>query len=309
LKVAVLMGGDSPEREVSLRSGANAAEALREAGYEVIAIDVLNQDLAEIFKVHKVEVAFIALHGAGGEDGVMQGYLERLGIPYTGSGVLASALSMDKIISKKVFVASGIPTPAWLGFKKEVYKDQLKISEVEKLGFPLMVKPSTAGSTVGVRKIFEVGALYPAIEAALQYSNGFLLEKFIAGKEITVGVFGAEPYPTEVIEIKPRGEFYTYETKYVPGMSIHPIPADLPPELYRQAQEWAVTAHKALDCYALSRVDMMVSEAGQIYVLEVNTIPGMTGTSLVPEVARYMGISFPQFVDMQIKWALARSEK
>ena len=302
------MGGASPEREISLHSGANAAQALTAAGHEVVALDVLNLDLAEAFKAHKVEVAFIALHGAGGEDGIMQGYLERIGMPYTGSGVLASAVAMDKIISKQLFGAAGIPTPKWASWTAEAYARDFDVTKAETIGFPMMVKPATAGSTVGVRKIFESGALVPAVEDALRYSAAFLLEQFIPGQEITVGVFGPDPFPTEVIEIKPKGDFYTYETKYVPGMSVHPIPADIPPEVYRQAQHIAVQAHKALNCYALSRVDMMVSPAGGLFVLEVNTIPGMTSTSLVPEVAKYMGISFPEFVDMQIKWALERNQ-
>ena len=307
MKVAVLMGGRSPERAISLLSGKNAMQALQDAGFETVAIDA-REDVAEKIKESRAEVVFIALHGEFGEDGTLQGMLEYLGIPYTGPGVLASALAMNKVKSKKMFEAYGIPTPQWRYFNKGDCATAVMVENVKNAGFgyPLVIKPSTLGSAIGVHKVGKEADLEPAIAEVLNFSPQVLAERFIAGRELTVGILGDKtPFALPVTEIVPKEDFYTYAAKYQKGMSDHLIPAPVPQAVYQKAQDLGLRAHQALDCYGMSRVDMMM-DGEQLWVLEVNTIPGMTDTSLLPETARHYGISYPELVRKQVEWALLR---
>ncbi|HEX2769332.1 MAG TPA: D-alanine--D-alanine ligase, partial [Geobacteraceae bacterium] len=274
-KIAVLMGGLSAEREVSLESGAAVYKALLERGYDAIAID-MGRDLAQILTKESVEVAFICLHGRYGEDGAVQGLLEVMGIPYTGAGVLASALAMNKIFAKKLFQASGLTVaPYWV-----VRKGQEP--ELATIGFslPVVVKPSQEGSSVGVSIVRHAEEFQPALEAAFAYDAEILVEQFIKGREIQVGIL--EERAMGAIEIVPKKEFYDYEAKYTPGMADHILPAPLPPDLYRQVLGAGEEAHRALGCCGYSRVDFLVTDQDECYLLEVNTLPGMTALSLLP---------------------------
>src|SRR5581483_5887484 len=285
-KIGVLMGGMSAEREVSLKSGKAIAAALERLGYRPLSIDV-GPDAALVLRRDGIEIAFIALHGRYGEDGAIQGMLEVMRIPYTGSGVLASALGMDKVASHNVFRSNGIPVPSFFvlaekeagGFRP----DQLPF------GFPMVVKPVSEGSSVGVAIVAEAGELGAALKGAFQYGPRILIEEYIAGMEVQVGILGSEALG--VIEIRPKTKFYDYTAKYVPGMSEHLFPAPLPTKIYREVLDWGLRAHRVLGCSGYSRVDLLVDrETNAPYVLEVNTLPGMTETSLLPEIARGVGI-------------------
>ena len=310
MKVAVLMGGRSPEREVSLRSGHNASQALKDAGFDVVEIDA-QADIAQKIFENKADVVFIALHGELGEDGTLQGLLEYIGVPYTGSGVMASAVAMDKCMSKKLFSAAGVPTPGYIEICRETDNDDIReMLEDKKLEPPIVIKPNSLGSTIGISILYDFDGLEAAVKEAFNYSHKVLIEEFVPGKEITVGILGGkEPFAVPSIEIVPKGEYYTYETKYLPGMSDHIIPARIGEEANILAEELALKAHNALECYGMSRVDMIVREDGKIFVLEVNTIPGMTQTSLLPEAAAKIGIDFREFVKLQVEWALEREKE
>jgi D-alanine-D-alanine ligase len=256
---------------------------------------------------HRPDVAFIALHGRYGEDGTIQGMLELLGIPYTGSGVLASALAMSKVMSKKVFRAEGIPTPdSWVLAHPDEMEPLLArhAAGVERLPLPLVVKPNEQGSTIGITIVREEAELAPAIRTAFHHDSCVLLEQFVAGTEITAAVLGnRELEVLPLIEIVPQGGFYDYERKYTAGATDEIVPARIRPEETERARELAIQAHRALGCRGVSRVDMMVAPDG-IWVLEVNTIPGMTPTSLLPRAAGAAGISFAQLLDRLIELAL-----
>ncbi len=287
VRVGVLMGGTSAEREVSLRSGKAIEQALSAQGLSVAGIDV-GPDVVEKIGAAKVEVAFIALHGRGGEDGTIQGLLELLKIPYTGSGVLASALAMNKFYSKQIFQFRGLETPPYRIWEKG---DGLPTSASWlDFGLPAVVKPVEEGSTIGVSIVREERELEPACEKAFQFGSRILIEKFIEGKEITVGILGEEVLPP--IEIVPSSGFYDYRAKYTPGMTEYRIPAPLPQDLIRRVQEAGIKAHQVLGCEGFSRVDFRLGEDTVPYVLEVNTVPGMTETSLLPKAAAVAGCNF-----------------
>jgi D-alanine-D-alanine ligase len=288
-KIGVLMGGLSAEREVSLASGTAVLNALLARGHDAVAVDV-GRDLALVLENAGVTSAFICLHGRYGEDGVVQGVLELAGIPYTGSGVLASALAMNKIFAKKVFAAAGLTVADYLVLSCDG-------NDAGAAGFPLplVVKPSREGSSVGVSIVREAAQLAPALELAFRHDNDILLEKYINGREIQVGIL--DDRALGAIEIVPKNEFYDYEAKYTPGMAEHILPAPLPPDLYRAVLEAGETAHRCLGCSGYSRVDFLVTEQGEPYILEVNTLPGMTGTSLLPEIAAGAGIDFGTLVE------------
>lgn len=314
MKIGVLMGGRSPEREISLKTGKNVAEGLRQAGYSVVEIDAC-QDVVEKIKEHKIDLAFIALHGPLGEDGTIQGLLEFLDIPYTGSGVLGSSIAMNKVMTKKVLKASDIPTPPAYSFYYELLKTDEGLKKIEQLArrssvdLPVIVKPSVGGSTIGTTIVKEKDELLPAFNEAAKLCSQILVEKFFTGTEITVGVLGDEnPFALPIIEIIAVGGFYNYTTKYQPGMSTHIIPARIPEEAYKKAQTLAVDVFKALRCYGMGRVDF-IYENDKLWVLELNTIPGMTETSLLPEAAGKVGIDFPTLLDNQVKYAIKRHEK
>jgi len=292
-KIAVICGGWSSERDVSLRSGENVFNALKSKGYNVVKID-LDENIVENLKKEKVDFAYIALHGSPGEDGTIQGLLEIINIPYTGSGVLGSAISLDKIVSKQIFIANNIPTPPFYIIREK----QIDFEEIKKLGFPIIFKPREEGSSIGIKKIdtFEK-AKKDLVELAEKYKDG-IVEKFIKGKDITVGVLdeGKSTYALPILELRPKKEFYDYEAKYTKGLTEFIIPAQIDEELTKYIMDLAVKTHKAVFCYGVSRVDMVVKER-DVFVLEVNSLPGMTDTSDLPAEAKAMGISFPELVE------------
>lgn len=305
LRIGVLCGGRSAEREVSLRSGEAVFQALLAAGYSnVIKIDV-QSDLVEQLKKQQIELAFLALHGKFGEDGTIQGLLEMLDIPYTGSGVLASALAINKIATKKIFMLEGVPTPNFTVVTKwEAETKGIKFvadKAIQSVGIPAVVKANTQGSTIGIFFVHEEGKMGAAIESALQYDTDILIEEFITGKEITASVLGNhEPTALPLIEITSTTGVYDYEAKYTPGMSNHIIPPRISEQIQDEIKKLAVKAYMALGCRGLGRVDFIVKE-DQLYALEVNTLPGMTATSLFPDAARYAGIEFSELVDRIVK--------
>lgn len=305
LRIAVLMGGRSAEREVSLHTGAQVSAALASIGHDVVNVDASDSGFIEALSSGGFDVVFICLHGRFGEDGTIQGLLELLEIPYVGSGVLASALAMDKVVSKQIFVAAGIPTPAWAVVRRDEPYSTEEIAD--RLGGKLVVKPVSEGSSVGMSIVHDPSELGPAIEQAFEHDRTVLIEEFVAGAEVTVGVLGnREVTPLPTLEVVPAHEFYDYESKYVPGMSRHIIPARIPDAARAECQRIAIEAHRALTCRGMSRADTIVTGEGVVYLLEVNTIPGMTETSLLPDAARAAGIEFPVLCDRLVSLALDR---
>lgn len=305
-KIGVLMGGLSGEREVSLRSGANCLRALLSKGYDAVAIDAL-RDVAERLDEEQVEVAFLALHGRYGEDGTIQGLLEIMGLPYTGSGVLASALGMNKVATKKVVMASGLLTPAY----SEIVGDEpaaAAASRIEaELGLPVMLKPLEEGSSLGVAKCGDRETLRSSIDSASKEYGAVFAERFVSGREITVGILqrlgGLEALP--ILELVPKNEFYDYEAKYTEGLTDFVLPAPLPPLVYAAAERLAVAAFQAIGCRGYARVDLMVDEKGEPWFIEVNTLPGMTDTSDLPAQAKAAGISYEDLVETILLTAVA----
>ena len=295
MKVALLMGGSSSEREISLMSGGQVEAALRRLGHDVIVIDPARDSVA-VLAQSGPDAAFIALHGKYGEDGCIQGTLEMLGIPYTGSRVLASAVAMNKIVSKAMFAAAEVPTPPCVTVSRS---DALEVAlaRAQSLGFPCVVKPSSQGSTVGITIVRESAALADALELAFRSDPDALIEKYITGTEVTVGVLGTRtPRALPTLEIVPKNEFYDWDSKYTPGKSEHIVPARIPEPAGAECERLAVEAHVALKCRGYSRVDMIVEPSGQVWVLEANTLPGLTQVSLLPDAARAEGISFDRLI-------------
>jgi len=291
-RVAVMMGGLSREREISLKTGKAIQKALTEKGYTVIPIDVGN-DIAEKLVKEKIEWAFLALHGRFGEDGTIQGMLELMRIPYTGSGVLASALAMHKIMTKKFFLCEKIPTPRFEVFhREEITKD---LPKKNSLPLPVVVKPAREGSTIGISIVQKDEELGPALKKAGEYDEEILVEEFMKGREITVGIL--ENIPLPIIEIVPKSGFYDYYSKYTKGETQYILPARIPREKYLYAQEISLKAFQILDCSGVARVDLMTDENENPYVIDVNTMPGMTETSLLPKAASYAGIPFGDLVE------------
>ncbi|MBI5018000.1 MAG: D-alanine--D-alanine ligase [Deltaproteobacteria bacterium] len=286
--VAVLLGGRSAERDVSLRTGAAVAEALRRRGHTVVEIDA-RDDLAARLAVVRPAVAFLALHGRWGEDGTVQGLLEMVGIPYTGSGVLASALAMDKGLSKVVFRANGVPTPDF-----QVLKPGQPTSAIA-LPVPLVAKPLREGSTIGIAVARVPEEIEAAVATARACADEVLIEAFVAGREVTLGVLDATPLP--LVEVVPEGGFYDYASKYTPGRTRYICPAELDEGTATRASHAGAAAYVALGCSGAARVDVLLDEQGRPWVLEVNTIPGMTPTSLLPKAAQAAGIEFDELVE------------
>jgi len=303
IRVAVLKGGRSAEREVSLNSGAQVSTALLSAGFDVIEIDTGDDEFVVELAASNADVVFICLHGRLGEDGTVQGLCELLELPYVGSGVLASALAMDKVMSKHFFSLAGIASPEYAVLRRgELYEIDALVAA---LGEKTVVKPANEGSSVGMTIVHEAGELPAAIEKAFRFDRSVLVEQFVAGTEVTIAVLGNEEVvalPT--LEIKATNEFYDYDSKYVPGMSKHIIPARVSEAAREECQRLAVAAHKTLGCRGISRADTIVAEDGSVWLLEVNTIPGMTATSLVPDAARAAGIEFPELAKMLVEFAL-----
>jgi D-alanine-D-alanine ligase len=301
MKVVVLLGGASPEREVSMWTGEAVVEALTRLGHQAIPLDPdreLPQKLLELAP----DFVWIALHGSTGEDGTIQGLLDWLDLPYNGSGVLASACGMDKAISKDLLHGVGL-----LVIPYRVLEDPKADPQecLEALGLPMVVKPVQAGSSVGVSIVREITEFPEALEKALRYSPQALAETFIPGKEITVTVFGEKTYPA--IEMIPQvTAFYDYEDKYRAGGSRHLLPPDLPKTTLDLLDDHALKVYRAFKCRGVARVDFRVTPEGQAWVLEVNTLPGMTSTSLVPEAMAAAGVSFEQLVKLSLEEGLSR---
>ena len=286
--IGVLMGGLSPEREVSLASGNAVLEAVKRKGLRGVGIDVGN-DISFAVNKNKVDIAFIALHGVYGEDGSIQGLLEYEKIPYTGPGVLASALAYDKVKSKEIFKFNKIPTADYQVFyREEKNKHELK------LNFPIVVKPSNQGSSIGVSIVREEKEWTAALELAFQYSKEILVEKFIEGKLLAVGMNGEQPMP--IVHIKPKFEFYDYEAKYTRGKTEYTCPAELSTKEIESCEDAAVNVYRVLRGNGMPRVDLILDAEGVPYVLEMNTIPGMTQTSLLPMAAKQFGMEFDDLV-------------
>lgn len=288
-RIAVLMGGLSAEREISLRTGNAVLRALQGRGLDAVGIDV-DRHLPQQLQAAGGEVAFIALHGRYGEDGCVQGLLELLQIPYTGSGVLASSMAMNKLVTKQVLMHHGVTTPAFEVFRRG--QDQAAFVAVRH-AYPLVTKPAREGSTIGVSIARDAEGLRAGLDEALRHDDLVLVEAFIAGAEVTVGVLGDLALP--VIQVVPKGGFYDYQSKYTPGQTEYLLPAPLPAPMVRRLQEAAVTACRALGCRGAARVDFIVRDE-ELYCLEVNTIPGMTETSLLPKAAGAAGIAFDELV-------------
>lgn len=345
LRVAVLMGGTSNEREISLSTGRQILAALNRDRYLPIALDaaaLAGPPVAQLPSAHKAplnlpahglddsldgalvplridqivspdgklrpDVVIIALHGRGGEDGTVQGMLELLGIPYTGSGVLASALAMNKVMTKRLLRVEGIPVPEEVVVQHRCQPDILTLHKrlLASFGYPVIVKPNEEGSTIGCTLVSGLDGLEGALQEAFRYDSTVLVEQYIQGVEITVGLLGnEEPEVLPIIEIVPHSTFYDYRAKYEPGGSTHIIPARISDIAAERARDYAVRCHRLIGCRGMSRVDMMVAQ-DQPYVLEINTIPGMTPTSLLPEAARAAGIEFSALLDRLISYALQK---
>lgn len=303
-KIGVLMGGLSTEREVSLKSGMAIYNALNTLGYNVVTIDV-GSDICEALIKNEIEIAFVALHGGYGENGSIQGLLEVLGIPYTGSNVLASALAMDKEISKKIFIYHNIPVPEFYVIRKEVInydtEDILKRIDI-KFSMPWVIKPTTEGSSIGVSIVRDEKEFINGIKKAFIYSSRVLIEKYIEGKEIHIGILNGSVLGG--VEVRPSLEFYNYEAKYTKGLTDYILPPQIDNVVYERAKDVARLAHLALGCKGGTRVDLRIDNNGEPYVLEVNTIPGMTETSLLPKIAKLAGYDFNTLVEEILKGAI-----
>lgn len=314
IRIALLMGGLSSEREISLKSGEAVYKALLEAGYEVDKIDV-DKQVAKKLLEKRYDLAFIMLHGAYGEDGTIQGLLEILGIPYTGSGVLASAIAMDKIMSKKVLMQAGLPTAPFVSVSRyhwEKNRQEVLGKIKNEISLPLVVKAPNQGSTIGIYFVWQEDELENALEEAFKFpEREILIEKFIKGKEVTAPVLGNnEVTSLPLIQIISKtGVVYDYQAKYTAGLSEHVIPPELPKSVIEKVQDLACQAHLAIGCSGLSRVDFIIDDNFQPYILEVNTIPGMTETSLFPDSARAIGWSYKDLCCKIIEYAGERFNK
>jgi D-alanine-D-alanine ligase len=308
-RVAVLKGGRSLERQVSLRSGARVEDALERLGHEVVALDV-GQDLIERLRDISPDVAFIAMHGRDGEDGTVQELLEILDIPYTGSGVLACVRATDKVLAKHLMIEAGIPTPDFFAFSETAFRelgaaDALPAIE-ERLDFPIVVKPSSQGSALGIKFARNAAEVPAALVAAFSYDSRVVLERHVDGRDLAVSILDGEALP--VVEAVPLGdEFYDFEARYEIGRTEFVCPADLPDGVTEQAQELALRTYRLLGCSAFGRVDLMFGADGELTVLEANPIPGLTETSLLPQAAEAAGISFDELVGRIVELALERA--
>ena len=328
MKVAVLMGGRSSEREISLRTGRGVAQALRNLGHDVAAIDAANGRLLPPGEEERAalpgealepagetalarpetlagsEVVFIALHGAAGENGTLQALLDLAGKTYTGSGMLASALAMNKAISKRIFEQAGIPTPRWQLLESGQGAAAVDLESLG--GLPVVVKPNEEGSSVGLTIVEKIDDLPGAIALAATLGE-VLIEEFIPGRELTVAVLGDQPLP--IVEIRPKSGLYDYESKYTAGKSEYFCPADLPAATITQVSALGLEAARVLGCRGVSRVDFRLDRNGVPSCLEVNTVPGMTPTSLVPMAAKAYGLSYDQLVQRMLELALSDARR
>lgn len=298
-KIGVLMGGNSSERDISLRSGKAIADALRQVGVEVVEIGE-TEDIYDGVLAEEVDLVFIALHGREGEDGTIQQFLEDHHVEYTGSGVESSRLAMNKILSKKKCTENGILTPQFEAFYAKI--------EPEKAfnKFPLVVKPSAEGSSFGMSVVSRKEDLRQAVKKAFRFDQEIMIEEFISGREITVGILGDQALPP--LEIKPKSGVYDFYSKYTVGATEYIVPAPLPKEMVSELKATALKVHELFGCRDFSRVDFILDESNQAYVLEINTIPGFTQTSLLPKSAQAVGIDFNQLCLRILDMALKRRE-
>jgi D-alanine-D-alanine ligase len=338
MKVAVLMGGISGEREVSLASGIQVVRALREAGHEVFGVDTshgvlteeaegtllsaeireplpaaLSQDLlatgnlsvlAQNFRIAEADIVFLALHGGGGEDGTVQTLLELAGIPFVGSDRVGCTLAMDKDLSKRLFRDAGVPTPPWITIQGEEEGHRRLEEVMDRFGLPLIVKPVSGGSTLGLSLAHDGRELASALEVALAHEDRVLFETYVAGREVTVGILGGQALP--VGEIIPDHELFDYACKYRPGMAKEIFPAELEEDVARSTRDAALVAHRALRLRDFSRIDFILGEDGTPWCLEANALPGLTGNSLLPKAAQAAGISFPELCHRVAEMGLRR---
>ena len=330
MKITVLMGGTSAERDVSIASGLRIAAALRSRGHDVTSLDTamgvidtaakrelmaagvrqappdleslaamsqrsLSPSLGTLPAVRQADVVFLALHGGQGEDGTLQALFDLCGVRYTGTGQLGSALAMDKDLSKRLFRDNGVGTAEWL------MAPATAADVRDRLGFPVVVKPSKQGSTVGLTLVRDAAGLGPAIAEALKYDDEVMLEQFIGGRELTVGILGNEALP--IGEIIPKHELYDYECKYTKGMAVEEFPARLDPAVTARVQDQALLAFRALKLRGYARIDFRLDDSGGCFCLEANTLPGMTETSLIPQAAAAAGISFPELCERIVRLA------
>lgn len=309
-KIAVLMGGRSLEREVSLRSGQRVADALAESGYRVLALDV-TPELVETLRRERPDAAYIALHGKYGEDGTIQELLEFLGIPYTGPGVVASALAWDKSVSKRLLRENGVPTPDWVTFTADAFKEMGAATALDLIpdavgGFPLVVKPAEQGSALGLTRVDAAEGLAEALLSALSFGPSAIVERWIDGAELAVSVLdlGEGPQVLPPVEMVAKSGLFDFSAMYTPGETDYYVPARLTPGVDAEVRRLAEKVHTTLGCRHVSRVDMVVAADGTPYVLECNTSPGMTETSLLPMAAEAVGVGFQELVEKLARAAL-----
>jgi D-alanine-D-alanine ligase len=300
-KIGVLMGGLSAEREVSLATGGAALKALKRRGYRAVPVDV-GRDIASDLRRRRIEIAFVALHGRGGEDGTIQGLLESMGIAYTGSGVLGSALAMDKKLSKWVFASQRLPTPGFVVLAEPDLPS--RGWPCPELRPPVVVKPTREGSTIGIGLVRKAGEMRPALKEAFRHGEEVMVERYVPGRELTVGLLGEKALP--VIEIQAEGGFYDFQAKYRSSTTRYLVPAPLGAATAHRLQSLAVRAQAALSCSGATRVDFRLDPRGRAWLLEVNTIPGMTETSLLPKAAQEAGMSFDDLVEWILQEAVKR---
>jgi D-alanine-D-alanine ligase len=311
-RIAVLKGGPSLERQVSLRSAARVENALEQLGHEVVPIDV-DRELIQRLRESDADVAFVALHGRGGEDGTVQEILEILGMPYTGSGVAACIRSMDKVLTKHLLLEQGLPTPDFFAFNETAFR-QIGAAEAlpaieDRLGFPIVVKPAAQGSALGINFARTSKDVPEALVAAFSYDDKVLLEHYVDGRELAVGLLEQDGAVNAlpVVEARPKEEyFFDFEARYEIGKTDYVCPADLPVDVASRIQEIAVSVYRLLGCYGFARVDMILSKEEGPNVLEGQAIPGLTETSLLPQAAEAAGISFDQLIELIIEQALRR---
>ncbi len=307
-RIGVLMGGQSSERDVSLRTGAAVLRALCRRGYDAVTIDVgptLSRDLQD----QKIAIAFLALHGPGGEDGAMQGFLETSRIPYTGSGIQASAVGMHKVTTKTILAAHGIPVPAGTVIQRGEKTSSAKALRAAGLRWPVVVKPASEGSTIGVTIVKKLSQWNDALALAHKYDRDAMVEAYIPGHEVTVSLLdrqGEAPMVLPAVEIVAPGGFYDFAAKYEKGKTQYLCPAPLPPAVTKQIRAFALKTFEVLGCAGAARVDFRITPRGRPYVLEINTVPGMTETSLLPMAAKQAGIGYEELTERILESAVAR---
>lgn len=294
MKVGVIMGGISSEREISLKSGNSILDNINKGKYEIVPI-VIDKKEDIVNKVNGIDFALLALHGQFGEDGTVQAVLQTLGIPYSGCGPLSSGMCMDKDVTKSILQAANIRTAPWINLNKD---DEINFDQINKLGYPVVVKPTHGGSSVATFVVKEEKDIKNCIEEAFKWDNEVMIEKFIKGDEITCPVYGDKMLP--VIAIKPKSEFFDFASKYEDG-GAEEIVVELEKDLHVEVEKMALATYRALKCQVYSRVDMIVTQEGIPYILEVNTLPGMTKNSLIPKSAAAINIGFAELIDMIIE--------